>query len=157
MSEKVSSKTLKEQLEDKTYLDKYSRRILYFFDVEDIVEGLVATLELLEERESKKIADIETALEELSLSKEPDKKLIADLMRTKSQHFGSMMAYVNIQGLLDAKEQKNETGKMTERQAECCDCKHMEVVQGFPPCNECYTHPEYPKIKPKFEQKKETK
>jgi len=41
--------------------------------------------------------------------KEPeDKKLIAELMRTKSKHFGLMMAYVNIQGLVgvEAKKQK---------------------------------------------------
>jgi len=73
------------------------------------VEGLVDTLEILEERESKKIADLESSLEELSYSKEPeDKKLIAELMRTKSKHFGLMMAYVNIQGLVgvEAKKQK---------------------------------------------------
>jgi len=73
------------------------------------VKGLVDTLEILEERESKKIADLESSLEELSYSKEPeDKKLIAELMRTKSKHFGLMMAYVNIQGLVgvEAKKQK---------------------------------------------------
>ena len=47
--EEVSSKTLNEQLEDKTYLDKYSRRILYFFDVEDIVEGLVVEVQRLKD------------------------------------------------------------------------------------------------------------
>ncbi len=116
--EMVSSKTLKELIEelkaiqDKIYpwssIKELSADVRKVKEIEDNVEGLVATLELLEERESKKIADIETALEELSLSKEPDKKLMAKLMRTKSQHFGSMMAYINAQGLLDVKEQKRE-------------------------------------------------
>jgi len=44
------------------------------------------------------------------------------------------------------------TEKKTERQA-CWKCEHYEVVQGFPPCNECYTHPDYPRVKPKFAEK----
>jgi len=90
------------KVEDSDVVDAFNVKLIS-------VEGLVDTLEILEERESKKIADLESSLEELSYSKEPeDKKLIAELTRTKSKHFGLMMAYVNIQGLVgvEAKKQK---------------------------------------------------
>jgi len=105
----VSKDAEKTKYADLTEEQKESDREWARASFKIVSKGLVDTLEILEERESKKIADLESSLEELSYSKEPeDKKLIAELMRTKSKHFGLMMAYVNIQGLVgvEAKKQK---------------------------------------------------